>query len=489
MNRSTPSTELLSAYLDGELSPAEQAALESALAKQAELREELEQLRELSARLRQLSRPVAPLELAGAVQERIVRLPAPLPQHAVPARWQQVGAALATLAACLLVAVALWQPGERHVDFGGVAMQGAAAPAAATEMAPEALQLPEGLAMSAGVPFPAAMPPGAAAESLGPPASWLLPGTRVPDVGELLSHLDQIGDEPVLVEYAVADVQEAFGQFQVLLSANGIRSLNTAVAIDHPSPKLLALYLEADDRTLGNTLQQFSNCAAVVSVHTPTAAELEQRFFKESGVEGVPLAEPAPQLAENRSQSGPVRSDAAQPGELPPLAILQQSARKGEARLPEMVQSDVPQAVGQALSANEAAVASAPATAEMSRAGEPEPTANFLVVVPQAVDFRQQLLQRNSTVRNSAALDVPEVAMNSPAQLRGADSAPPRGLNTAENESVADSKQQLNFGAAAKDSFRMLERAPGAVGRRGVIVFIESVSPLVPPAPPLPEQE
>jgi hypothetical protein len=124
----------------------------------------------------------------------------------------------------------------------------------------------------------------------------------------------------------------------------------------------------------------------------------------------------------------------------------------------------------------------------MSRAGEPEPTANFIVVVPQAVDFRQQLLQRNSTVRNSTLQDAPAVAMNSPAQLRGADSAPARRLNTSENESVADSKQQLNFGAAAKDSFRMLERAPGAVGRRGVIVFIESVSPLVPPAPPLPER-
>ncbi|HWL10967.1 MAG TPA: zf-HC2 domain-containing protein, partial [Planctomicrobium sp.] len=67
--------ELLSAYLDGELSPSETASLEQRLSTDSSLREQLQELRELSQTLRQLPRSNAPAELHQSVMETIHRLP------------------------------------------------------------------------------------------------------------------------------------------------------------------------------------------------------------------------------------------------------------------------------------------------------------------------------------------------------------------------------------------------------------------------------
>ncbi len=86
----TPRPEALAAYVDGEVTPSEAAAIEAALADSPRLRREVEEMRAIRATL---ARPLPELEsidVVGRVEGAIARGEgAPQPRSSVRARWQQ----------------------------------------------------------------------------------------------------------------------------------------------------------------------------------------------------------------------------------------------------------------------------------------------------------------------------------------------------------------------------------------------------------------
>lgn len=111
MNNSMPS-ELLSAYLDGEISERERAAVEDWLAQSVEARRQLEDFRRLSALIKELPPLSAPAEFAASVMqsaERRMLLPEPrAATRPVKRLATRFGALLGTAAAaCVVIWLAL----------------------------------------------------------------------------------------------------------------------------------------------------------------------------------------------------------------------------------------------------------------------------------------------------------------------------------------------------------------------------------------------
>src|SRR5262245_14406841 len=113
------SEELLSAYLDGELTPAEKSEVERSLEAAPKLRERLEDLAEVGQAIRSLPRPGAPSDLRrqvlAEISQRTRRAVSPASYSTRPSRrhvWQWIGA---LVAACVVVgAVAIWSVGGRR---------------------------------------------------------------------------------------------------------------------------------------------------------------------------------------------------------------------------------------------------------------------------------------------------------------------------------------------------------------------------------------
>ncbi len=124
--------ESLSAYLDGELSPAEALDLESALAADADLRAELEALRETRALLQDLPAETAPDHFAREVlrrAERHHRIGLRSPGGALRrARWISMAAAAIVLLACGLAMIIISQL-QQPIEQGPIAVDPGVMPA------------------------------------------------------------------------------------------------------------------------------------------------------------------------------------------------------------------------------------------------------------------------------------------------------------------------------------------------------------------------
>ncbi|GEM_PF-6357868 len=155
-----PNEELLSAYLDRELSPDEQAGVERWLAGSASVRDRLEELRAASRTVQGLPRTALPADFADAVIDRIRResmlRPAPVAsvgRRRHPAWW--IGAPLAAAAAVL---IAVYTQGLPHRNGPRLA-QNNAAPEAPAAQPPEHANTPDP-APSAGDAAPKLPAPG-----------------------------------------------------------------------------------------------------------------------------------------------------------------------------------------------------------------------------------------------------------------------------------------------------------------------------------------
>lgn len=110
------SDELLSAYLDREVTPAEREAVEARLDASPDTRAELDAIAELSLCLRTLDRPEAPADFQASIMQALAgrRLPPALvtkpPVRRSRREWIVTFAAIVTTACGLFIAVSSWQP-------------------------------------------------------------------------------------------------------------------------------------------------------------------------------------------------------------------------------------------------------------------------------------------------------------------------------------------------------------------------------------------
>lgn len=160
--------ELLSAYIDNELTAAERVNLERRLSSEPALKAEFDELRSATGLLRELEtvRPPRSFALDPAT--------APRPRRFVPWAWMmQLSSGLAGLALVLLATVQFMAGG----NMAGAPMAAREAPAAqapagaaAQMMAPTAAPTPEVLALATAAPAATTAPPMAAVQSESAPA-------------------------------------------------------------------------------------------------------------------------------------------------------------------------------------------------------------------------------------------------------------------------------------------------------------------------------
>jgi anti-sigma factor RsiW/anti-anti-sigma regulatory factor len=294
------SEELLSAYLDGELTPHERAEVERRLEESPSLREHLDELAEVSRQVRSLPRPEAPSELHVQVSARIhngtpprpdpslrADLSAGSPSRRSPATWRWT-----VTTACLLLVVAVVQirrdgPADRLAMPGSGVHEGIThAEISETELA--LLGLPVSVN---GVTYA----PQGGTDETAPPLVQVVSLNknqiqeklqqlgRLPREGNTLAYLDQSGEAPLLIEFTVVDVMETMGQVQVLLRNQ------QAVEADSGEPvvtsldgevdrKYTAVYLELEENQMAGLLQEVTALGAVAYVDPEVAQEAARDY-------------------------------------------------------------------------------------------------------------------------------------------------------------------------------------------------------------------
>lgn len=252
--------ELLSAYLDGELSPEEKGAVESRLEESLEVREDFAALTEVSQQIRMLPRPCAPANFRTGILERLDRPKVSLssgpgrtspPWMSYAARWS------GAVAAGLLVMIGVWAltPPGRDAQLANVE-KAASAPAADRVLMTNAAQdSSAGSAPSepdARLAMAASEPPvhvvNVSPEEIRrkieelqrPPAR----GNVIQVPSRMMSGEEEI---PIVVVFTVVDVMEAMNQMQVLVQREQVRSRRTREPIlmnQQADPQLTAVTLE-----------------------------------------------------------------------------------------------------------------------------------------------------------------------------------------------------------------------------------------------------
>ena len=306
------SKELLSAYLDGEVTPEERAEVERRIEQSPDLREQLDEMAELSQAIQSLSRPPAPTSLQSNVLRMIQERTAARPQRAdVKRRNRYLVPSLATLIMiCLLVGVGTWmlnQEGPNLALEHGQAspeveeVRGVTERADANEIAElDAVPLPEeesfefsdrALAAPASAPLSRI---GVPAESV--PALTDLPmeEPRVvemdpaqlrrklelighsPIPGEVLSFVNSSSGVPMLVEFTVVDQMEVLQQVEVLLRQQKIQPVNDLRAATRGSRapadgELTAVLLDLKESEMTTFLNQVPALEAVLYIEDPAA--------------------------------------------------------------------------------------------------------------------------------------------------------------------------------------------------------------------------
>jgi anti-sigma factor RsiW len=117
MSRSLPDHELLSAYLDDELSLEDRARVEKRLETDAEYAAELESFRDQQQRLQAL--PKSSIDVRQCVMEAVNDAHSEVANNERKSSWQSAAWVIASLAAVLLVGLFLYQP-EQVSDFAMV---------------------------------------------------------------------------------------------------------------------------------------------------------------------------------------------------------------------------------------------------------------------------------------------------------------------------------------------------------------------------------
>jgi anti-sigma factor RsiW len=267
--------DLLSAYIDGEVSPVERERVERALARSESLRAELRALRRASRADAELPRVALPADFsAGVLQAIEQRALAPTPGAGATSVWSRHGkklAAVAALAACVALAV----------NFGGKPPE---APQLVNEfpadptVAPGAGASGTGLAVPAAQGHPAPIAPEEGVAIAAAPGSLSVPLPRGSKdhkalVGRIVDAYDPAG--VAVVKVYVVDYDETWQRLQVVLEKSS--------------------FVDTDDQATGVVDAQGDGELVAVLTGAPTE-RLEQALAalaKDEGVLGLELgAEP-----------------------------------------------------------------------------------------------------------------------------------------------------------------------------------------------------
>jgi hypothetical protein len=268
--------ELLSAYLDGELSPDEQRDVERRLQDSSNDRELLEELTEASQAIRLLPRPYAPPELRMEVLEQIDRSHTAVAMRSLvhPGRLKRAAGLGTVIAAGLLVMVATWsvmkvgrnipnaELARNEPSMGGPMLR-------SQETAPLPLKL---AASKSDAPQPVQVV-GLSKDEIRQKISELdhhpIPGNAIQVPGSLRT---ENGETPIVVVFTVVDVMHAMNQMQVLVRKQHVRTLdNRIVDLDQkqsPDSQLTAVTLELamDGPDMAAVLNSISALDAVMYV-------------------------------------------------------------------------------------------------------------------------------------------------------------------------------------------------------------------------------
>lgn len=256
--------ELLSAYLDGEVTAEERALVEQRLEQSPALRETLDEYADVGEAVRGLPRRGAPVDLPERVLARLrTRAPQVRPSGGSPGsdrsrrrKWFLGG--VATAASALVVGTLFWGP-QRAALGPDVALQGGARPD--SRIAP----------MSAAAPVAVA----AAAKGAGAPRrdSDLVKELVERMKGEQPRELDIVrvlethADEIEVIEMFVVDRINMGDETRTLLMKNGLNVVEVAVptanspASAAAKPTSFAVYVEGEDARIEQTLDELQQRA------------------------------------------------------------------------------------------------------------------------------------------------------------------------------------------------------------------------------------
>lgn len=291
----------LSAYLDGELAPGPREGLESSLAADPRLAEDLRALTAVRGLIAGLSRPSATVDLSALVLARIDRrrrAGLALPRGLVAAFPIRGAAMLATAAALFaLSTVGLFEAGRAPV--GRRIVQGLPRPVASR---PEPTRPEQPLPSVVSAPLRA-------------PADELAPGREDRQRAEELQSVQRLLDSPALHKvFVVTDVLGGAADQQVgeILQNSGRRhssfgriTVTQGIVIDPEHPGKATVYaVVVDDRELGLLREQLNKAFPTTVKETEPRAEVVTQLANIGQVSvfpGIPVADLLdPKVAEPR---------------------------------------------------------------------------------------------------------------------------------------------------------------------------------------------
>jgi negative regulator of sigma E activity len=298
--------ELLSAYLDNEVTTEERAIVEQRLERSPAVREKLDELSEVSEVVKSLPRSAAPTGLVARVMEQVRTPEAPQPRAAAAdppksdfishLRHRRRRMMALVAAACVVVAVVMMRkPAGRNADNGMLVNADrdltttGAAPKASPTSSPEIAAAPMVRESASGTRMSAT-----AIDSLSEVESLKeLVKSRNGSIerGEFLNTMDVNAGNIEVRRYIVTDIREFSGTTQALFARNGIDS----VEIEYSSPPagksdgaarydagVQVFFIEAEGEQLEQALEELDNSPAVTEVSDyGTLKEISE--VKESG--------------------------------------------------------------------------------------------------------------------------------------------------------------------------------------------------------------
>lgn len=355
---SLPADDLLSAFHDGEVNPAERAAVEQRLAASVEARHELSEIRQVSSLLKALPRERLPSEFPQQVLQTIERemlIPSQradgsgVPKRVAASgtgssrRWVGAVALLTSAAGLLLLVRAIDDRGSvnfvaearkepaalrkqmavadasRSGGFGGGAaapMMSADAPAAGTRSSGVLAGAAGTNSIAADSSLNAPLPPGGVATRESGALFFDQAALRDTQIGGAVQAMQTEGNEVAVVWLTVVDRQEGLAGVQLLLSnkeialAESDKKMNklakSKAVADH---QMHAVFVESDAEHLTAMLKRLRESDLLQSVEVDQPIELAQLGEVQVDLERSTLARPrrsaapAPASAEKKIAS------------------------------------------------------------------------------------------------------------------------------------------------------------------------------------------